>query len=547
MQRESMGYDVVIVGGGPAGLSAAIRLKQLARSRQREITVCLIDKGAEIGSHILSGTLMDTRALDELLPGWNERCSATAVPVIEERFLMLGENGSLRIPDRLLPACFRHAGNVMLSLGDLCRWLARHAEALGVEIYPGFAGAEVLYDENGSIKGVATGEMGRGRDGRAGPAWQPGMELHARYTLFAEGSRGHLGRQLEGRFGLRRGADPQVFGLGIKELWEIPPARHQAGLVIHTAGWPLDADTHGGGFLYHMVDGKLSVGFVTGLGYANPYLSPFEEFQRFKTHPALRRFLEGGRRIAWGARSATAGGMQSLPKLVFPGGALLGDDAGFLNAARSKGSHGAIKTGMLAAEACFAALAEGRGGDELAAYPAAFRRSWLCDELHRVRNFKPWLAKGLLFGGLMSGIEQALLRGKAPWTLHHAAADHATLRKAADCARIDYPKADGIISFDRSSSVPLSNTRHEENQPCHLTLKDDSVPIEVNLALYDAPEQRYCPAGVYEIVRDEGDRPRLQINAANCVHCKSCDIKDPTQNIVWVAPQGGDGPNYADM
>ena len=547
-QREVMEYDVVVVGAGPAGLAAAIRLKQLAAQGGKEIGVCVLEKGSEVGAHILSGAVMDPRSISELVPDWKKLEAPLNTAVTEDRFLFLTESGSLKVPDFMLPACFKNHGYYVVSLANVCRWLGKQAEGLGVEIFPGFAAAEVLYNENGAVRGVATGDMGIGKDGKPTDAFQMGMALSARYTLFAEGCRGHLGKQLEERFKLRAGADPQVYGIGLKELWEIKPGMHKPGLVIHTAGWPLANDTYGGSFFYHLENNQVAIGFVVGLGYSNPYLSPYEEFQRYKTHPAIRPFLEGGKRIAYGARAIAAGGLQSLPGLVFPGGALVGDDAGFLNASRIKGSHAAMKSGMLAAEAAFAALGAGRSHDELGAYPEAFRASWLHDELHRARNFKPWMAKGLALGTLMVGVDQVVFRGRAPWTLHHDHADHETLKAKQEAEPIAYPKPDGVISFDRLSSVFISNTNHNEDQPIHLTLKDAAVPVKVNLELYDSPESRYCPAGVYEIVRDaDGKNPRLQINAQNCVHCKTCDIKDPTQNIVWVAPEGGGGPNYPNM
>jgi electron-transferring-flavoprotein dehydrogenase len=530
-----MQYDVVVVGGGPAGLAAAIRLKQRNAGR----SVCVLEKGSEIGAHILSGAVMDPRALSELIPDWKEKGAPLHTPVSEDRFLFLTATRALRTPSWALPACFKNHGNYVVSLGNVCRWLGQQAEALGVEIFPGFAAAEVLYEGN-AVKGVATGDMGINRQGEKTDAYQPGMELHGKYTFFAEGCRGQLGRQLEERFQLRK--NPQVYGIGLKELWEVKAERHQPGLVMHTAGWPLDSDTYGGSFLYHMEERLVAVGFVVGLGYENPYLSPYEEFQRFKTHPAIRTFFEGGKRVGYGARAISAGGLQSLPKLAFPGGVLIGDNAGFLNASRIKGSHCAIKSAMLAADAAHDALEAGRGSDELSAYPQAFRDSWLHDELHRARNFKPWMSKGLYTGSLMVGIDQVLFRGKAPWTLHHAEPDHETLQPKEQFAPIAYPKPDGVLTFDRLSSVFISNTNHNEDQPSHLTLKDPAIPVKVNLERYAGPESRYCPAGVYEFV--EG---KLQINAQNCVHCKTCDIKDPTQNIVWVAPEGGGGPNYINM
>ncbi|HDR9198905.1 TPA: electron transfer flavoprotein-ubiquinone oxidoreductase [Burkholderia vietnamiensis] len=545
--RESMEYDVVIVGGGPAGLSAAIRLKQLAKEKGAEIGVCVLEKGSEIGAHILSGAVMDPGAISELIPDWAALGAPLDVEVTEDRFLFLSETDAKAVPSWALPSNFRNHGNYVISLGNVTRWLGTQAEALGVEIFPGFPAAEILYNDDGSVKGVATGNMGVGKDGEPTENFQLGMELHAKYTLFAEGCRGHLGRQLISKFKLDANADPQAYGIGIKELWEIDPAKHKPGLVIHTAGWPLKSDTYGGSFLYHMDKNQVMVGFVVGLGYTNPYLSPFEEFQRYKTHPSIRTFLEGGKRVSYGARAITAGGLLSLPKTVFPGGALIGDDAGFLNASRIKGSHAAIKTGMLAAEAAFHAVQTGRRGDELSAYPNAFKRSWLHAELHRARNFKQWMAKGLYLGTLMVGIEQKLLGGNVPWTLHHKHADHEMLKPASQCTPIEYPKPDGKLTFDRLSSVFISNTNHEENQPAHLTLKDASVPVNVNLRTYAGPEGRFCPAAVYEFVKNDDGSDRLVINAQNCVHCKTCDIKDPTQNIVWVTPEGGGGPNYPNM
>ena len=543
MERESMSYDVVVVGGGPSGLAAAIRLKQLAAEQGRETSVCIIEKGAEIGAHILSGAVIEPRALDELIPDWKERGAPLLTPATDDNFVFLTTKHAIRLPT---PPQMNNHGNYIASLGNLCRWLAQQAEGLGVEIYPGFAAAEVLYDEDGRVKGVATGNMGVGRDGKPTANFTPGVELHGRLTLFAEGCRGSLTKTLFERFKLREGVDPQTFAIGIKELWEIDPAKHQPGRVVHTIGWPLSSDTYGGSFLYHLENNQVAVGLVVGLDYTNPWLSPFEEFQRFKNHPAMRPLFEGGRRIAYGARALNEGGFQSIPKLIFPGGALIGCTAGFMNVPKIKGSHTAMKTGMLAAEATFEALAQDEPG-ELIAYPERLKKSWVWTELKRVRNVRPAFHLGLWGGLLGSALDTYIFRGHAPWTLHHTP-DYSKLMKASEAMPIDYPKPDGVVSFDRLSSVFLSATNHEESQPIHLQLKDPAIAIEVNLALYDAPEQRYCPAGVYEIVRDvDGLNPRLQINAQNCVHCKTCDIKDPTQNINWVVPEGGGGPNYPNM
>ncbi|MCH7540161.1 MAG: electron transfer flavoprotein-ubiquinone oxidoreductase [Proteobacteria bacterium] len=543
MERESMKFDVVIVGAGPAGLSAAIRLKQLAVEHGHDVSVCVLEKGSEVGAHILSGAVLEPRALDELLPDWSERGAPLNTPATEDRFLFLTEKRAFRLPP---PPQMRNHGNYIISLGNLCRWLAAQAEELGVEIYPGFAAAEVRYDDNGAVRGVAIGDMGVGRDGQPTDNYMPGMELVASYTLFAEGCRGSLTKTLFERFRLGDGVDPQTYGIGLKELWEVDPAKHRPGLVVHTVGWPMDRRTYGGSFLYHLEDNQVSVGFVIGLDYENPHLSPFDELQRFKTHPAIRPTFEGGRRIAYGARALNEGGFQSIPKLIFPGGALIGAAAGFMNVPKIKGTHTAMKSGMTAAEAAFAAVREGASG-ELEDYPRRLKASWLWDELAVVRNIRPSFRWGFFAGLACAAVDTFVLRGRAPWTFHHHE-DHTRLRKASECPRIAYPKPDGVLTFDKLSSVYVSNTNHEENQPCHLQIGDPEVPIRVNLALYDAPEQRYCPAGVYEIVTDEGGaNPRLQINAQNCVHCKTCDIKDPTQNINWVSPEGGGGPNYPNM
>ena len=546
-ERESMEYDVVVVGGGPAGLSTAIKLKQLSNDNNKDISVCVLEKGGEIGAHILSGAVMDPLALDELIPDWKEKGAPLETAVKEDEFLFLSETGARKTPHWMLPPCFKNEGNYIVRLGDVTRWLGEQAESLGVDIFPGFAASEILYDDKGAVRGVATGDMGVNRDGSHSDHYQPGMELLAKYTIFAEGSRGQLGRQLIEKFKLDQGRDPQSYGIGIKEMWEIDPAKSKPGLVIHTAGWPLDADTYGGTFLYHLDNNLVVVGMVVGLDYANPWLSPFEEFQRYKTHPSIKPYFENGKRIAYGARALTAGGLLSLPKLVFPGGALVGCEAGFLNASRIKGSHAAIKTGALAAQALYDALVAERSHDILSDYPIAFEQSWLYQELNKARNFKQWFKKGRTVATIMTGVEQLLFQGKMPWTIHRTKADHECLKPAAECAKIEYPKPDGKITFDRLSSVFISNTNHDENEPIHLTLKNPDIPVDTNLKVYAGPEQRYCPAGVYEFIKDDNGDDKLQINSQNCVHCKTCDIKDPTQNIVWVAPQGGEGPVYSGM
>lgn len=548
MARESMPYDIVIVGGGPAGLAAAIRAKQDAAAKGLDIAVCILEKGSEIGAHILSGAVVDPRALDELLPNWRDLDSPMTVPVSENHHWILTKEKQYEFPHGLMPPFMNNKGCYTVSLGNLCRWLAGQAEALGVEIFPGFAAAEVLFNDDGSVKGVATGDMGLARDGSKKPSWQPGLELHAKYTFFAEGVRGHLSKQLIKHFALDKDSDPQIYGIGLKELWDIDPAKHVPGKVIHTQGWPL-SDANGGGFIYHQANGQVALGFSVWLNYSNPYLSPFGEFQRWKTHPAIKAMLEGGRRVSYGARAINDGGWQSVPKLAFPGGALIGCAAGFLNVPRIKGSHTAMKTGMMAAECAVNAIASQRSADELAEYDAAYKKSWVQSELKMVRNTLPAVEKfGNFIGTGIAGLTMWMeyLGLSLPFTFKNHP-DYKALKPKSQATPINYPKPDGVYSFDKLSSVFLSNTNHEEDQPVHLTLKDPSVPIGVNLPLYDEPAQRYCPAGVYEVVGQETGEPRFQINAQNCVHCKTCDIKDPSQNIVWVVPEGGGGPNYPNM
>ena len=548
--RESMPYDVVIVGAGPAGLSAAIRLKQLAAEKDAELSVCVLEKGSEVGAHILSGAVIDPKSLDEMIPDWREKgCPLAEVPVTENLHWVLTAKRKFTLPHFITPPFMHNKGTYTGSLGNLCRWLASQAEELGVEIFPGFAAAEILYNEDGSVKGVATGDMGVARDGSHKPDYTPGLEIHAKYTFLGEGVRGHLTKQLIRTFDLAKDAQPQVYGIGIKELWDIDPALHSPGRVIHTQGWPLGDDANGGSWLYHQANGQVSLGFVTWLNYSNPHLSPFGEMQRWKTHPAIAAILKGGKRVSYGARAINDGGLQSIPKLVFPGGALIGCSAGFLNVPRLKGTHGAMKSGMMAAEAAADAILSQRQHDELVAYPKAFEASWLYKELSIVRNVVPLVKRfGEVIGTMLSGIVMWLeyFGLKMPFTMKHHP-DHESLWRKDQVRKIEYPKPDGVLTFDRLSSVFMSNTNHEEDQPVHLTLRDPEIPVKYDLPMYDEPAQRYCPAGVYEIVGEDSADPKFVINAQNCVHCKTCDIKDPTQNINWVVPEGGGGPNYPNM
>lgn len=549
MEREAMEFDVVIVGAGPAGLSAACQIMKQAQANEQELMVCVVEKGSEVGAHILSGAVFETRALDELYPDWKEMGLALGAPVTgDEIYLFKDESKAQKMPNTFVPATMHNEGNYVISLGNLCRWLAEQAESLGVEIFPGFAAAEVLYHEDGAVKGIATGDMGLDENGDPKDSYMPGMELHAKYTLFAEGCRGHLGKELIEKYQLDKDADPQHYGIGIKELWDIDPDKHQPGLVLHGAGWPLGSNAPGGSFLYHAENNQVVLGLITDLSYSNPHLSPFDEMQRMKHHPVFKQYLEGGKRVSYGARAIAKGGFNSLPKMTFPGGLLIGCDAGTLNFAKIKGSHTAMKSGMLAADTVVAAIKDGATGAELTQFTDCYNASWLNEELHRSRNFGPAMHKfGMMLGGAFNYVDQNWFKGKMPITLHDRNPDYAQMQPAADCQKIDYPKPDGVISFDKLSSVFLSSTNHEEGQPCHLKLKDTSIPLERNLPLYDEPAQRYCPAGVYEVIEDNDGAKQFQINSQNCVHCKTCDIKDPSQNITWVTPEGAGGPNYPNM